>query len=162
MFPVERFHVTLVSVASGVTDQPLSDKQTLTGAVTRAERAREVVLDADYWIGIEGGVEDGDEGMAAFAWAVVLDRTRIGKGRTGTFFLPEAVAGCVRNGLELGDADDVVFGTQNSKRDMGAVGILTRGVLDRTALYEQAVILALAPFKNPEYYDMLYTPPQDV
>ena len=156
MFPSERFDVMTLAVESDVGDQPMSDRQTLAGALTRAERAKQQLAEGDYWIGIECGVEDGADGMAAFAWAVVLDRTRIGKGRTGTFFLPDRVAACIRAGLELGDADDVVFGTENSKQDMGAVGILTSGVIDRAALYEHAVILALASFKNPKFYDMSY------
>ena len=154
MFPRVRFNVVTVSIKSEVGDQPMSDSQTLAGAINRAEGAKDLVKHGDYWIGIEGGVEDGADGMAAFAWAVVLDRTRMGKGRTGTFFLPDTVAECIRAGLELGDADDVVFGTKNSKQDMGSVGILTGGVIDRTALYEHAVILAFAPFKNPAFYDM--------
>jgi non-canonical (house-cleaning) NTP pyrophosphatase len=58
----------------------------------------------------------------------------------------------VRQGMELGDADDAVFGRSNSKQANGAVGILTGNVIDRAELYEQAVVLALIPFKNPELY----------
>jgi non-canonical (house-cleaning) NTP pyrophosphatase len=88
MFPDEQLSITTVSIESGVGDQPMSDKQTLAGAISRAEGAKLVVKEANYWIGIEGGVEDCEGGMIAFAWAVVLDGTRIGKGRTGTFFYP--------------------------------------------------------------------------
>ncbi len=52
-------------------------------------------------------------------------------------------------GLNLGDADDQVFRRTNSKQGSGAVGLLTDDVVTRTTLYEQAVILALIPFKNP-------------
>ena len=90
--------------------------------------------------------------MAAFAWVVVLTPRRIGKGRTGAFFLPRKVANLIRQGQELGEADDMVFGRSNSKQDVGAVGLLTGNVVDRARLYEQAVILALVPFKNPEQY----------
>ena len=76
----------------------------------------------------------------------------MGKGRTGAFFLPESVANLVRHGKELGEADDIVFGRSNSKQANGAIGILTGDVVDRTQLYEQAVILALIPFKNPQLY----------
>jgi inosine/xanthosine triphosphatase len=154
MFPDQQFNVITVSIESGVGDQPMSDRQTLVGAMTRTEHAWKAHRDAAYWIGIEGGVEDSKEGMAAFAWVVVYDGKSFGKGRTGTFFLPDPVAAHVRNGLELGDADDAVFGLRNSKLSRGAVGILTRGVIDRTTLYEHAVVLALIPFKNPDSYDM--------
>jgi non-canonical (house-cleaning) NTP pyrophosphatase len=54
--------------------------------------------------------------------------------------------------MELGEADDLVFGRSNSKQDNGAIGLLTGDVIDRAQLYEQAVILALVPFKNPDMY----------
>ena len=104
------------------------------------------------WVGIEGGIEDYGVEMAAFAWIVVKSRNLCGKGRTGSFFLPGEIAELVRGGKELGDADDIVFQKSNSKQKNGAIGILTGNVVDRTSLYEQAVILALVPFKNPELY----------
>ena len=55
----------------------------------------------------------------------------------------------MRQGIELGHADDQVFGRSNSKQQNGSVGLLTGDVVDRTAYYVQAVILALIPFKNP-------------
>ena len=71
---------------------------------------------------------------------------------TGTFFLPDKVAALVRQGMELGHANDAVFGTTNSKHDSGAVGILTHGLIDRTAYYEHAAVLAMIPIVNRELY----------
>ncbi len=152
MFPGETFAVEAVSVPSGVKDQPLSDAETLQGARTRAARAREAAPAADYWVGIEGGIEELVGGMAAFAWIVVLADGRSGRGRSGTFFLPEPVARLVREGTELGEANDLVFGRENSKQDEGAIGLLTAGVVNRTQLYEHAMIMALLPLRNPDLY----------
>jgi non-canonical (house-cleaning) NTP pyrophosphatase len=58
----------------------------------------------------------------------------------------------IQQGKELGEADDIVFNQSNSKQANGSIGILTGDVIDRTALYAHAVILALVPFKNPELY----------
>ena len=58
----------------------------------------------------------------------------------------------VREGKELGEADDIVFGKENSKQTYGAVGLLTGDVIDRTRFYEDAVVLALIPFRNPDLY----------
>ena len=90
--------------------------------------------------------------MAAFAWIFVLSQKGEGKSQTGTFFLPSEVAELIRQGKELGDADDIVFKRSNSKQKDGAIGILTSNVIDRTSLYQHAVVLALVPFKNPEFY----------
>jgi len=152
MFPDEKFQMKAVSTSSGVKSQPLSDAETLQGALNRARNAVRMTPNADYWVGIEGGVEETNGEMAAFAWVVVCSQELIGKGRTGTFFLPVQVADLIRQGKELGEADDLVFNRSNSKQDNGAVGLLTGNVIDRAQLYEQAVILALAPFKNTEWY----------
>ena len=152
MFPSEAFVVKGYSVPSGVSNQPVGNLETLHGARIRAENVRMTIPDADYWVGIEGGVEDDNGELAAFAWIVIVSKSHCGKGRTGTFFLPEAVAHLVRQGIELGEADDIVFGKTNSKQQNGAIGLLTGDVLNRTSLYEHAVVLALVPFKNPKLY----------
>lgn len=152
MLPDVSVEIIARPVASAVGPQPLSDALTLRGAEERARAARTDLPNAAFWVGIEGGVEEMDGRLAAFAWAVVLSPDRIGRARTGTFFLPDAVADLVRLGVELGEADDRVFGRVGSKRDLGAVGLLTGGVVDRTALYEHAVVLALVPFRNEDLY----------
>ncbi len=155
LFPDSEVKVVTVSAASGVSHQPLSDEETLQGALNRSVNAMSAYPHADYWIGIEGGVQPLADELTAFAWIVVRSRQRVGKARTGAFFLPTAVAELVRQGKELGEADDIVFNRSNSKQDNGAVGLLTDNVIDRAQLYEQAVILALIPFKNEKLYTLL-------
>lgn len=152
MYPAEEFEMQGVSVSSGVGHQPISEKQTYRGADQRARNAALAVKAADYWVGIEGGIEDTDQGMVAFAWVVILSAGGTGKGRTGSFVLPEPVAELVRQGHELGAANDLVFGRQNSKQQEGAIGLLTDNAMDRTELYEHAVVLALAPIKSRHLY----------
>ena len=153
MFPSNGFEVISVNVSSGISDQPMSNEETLLGAENRAHKASLLGVSAEYWVGIEGGIEEQNQGMAAYAWVVVKSQTLTGRGRTGTFYLPTAVAGLVRQGKELGEADDIIFGQENSKQKNGAVGILTGDVITRATLYEHAIILALVPFKNIELYE---------
>ena len=152
MFPDREFEVVSLQGSSGVRAQPLSDIETLQGAENRSNIARSAVPSADFWVGVEGGIQNLGEELAAFAWVVVSSDQKTGRARTGTFSLPPAVAQLIKMGKELGDADDIVFGRSNSKQENGAIGILTENVVDRAALYEQAVILALVSFKNPELY----------
>lgn len=153
MFPGEEIRVDIVSTHSGVSHQPTSNAETLLGAANRAKNAARVNPAADYWVGIEGGVEEQDGDLAAFAWIVIQSQNRIGKSRTGTFFLPSAVADLVRAGIELGEADDIVFQRANSKQENGAIGLLTGDVIDRRQLYEHAIVMALIAFKNPSLYE---------
>jgi inosine/xanthosine triphosphatase len=152
MFPGQEFEVQTAVVPSEVNLQPYTSDETLQGAHNRAANAARLFPSADYWVGIEGGVEENPDGLAAFAWIVIQSPTLTGKGRTGSFYLPPEVANLVRQGKELGEADDIVFNRSNSKQENGAIGILTGDVIDRAQLYEMAVILALVPFKNPDLY----------
>ena len=153
MFKDEVFDVETRHSHSGVGVQPMTDKETLLGAMNRVASVNQEFPEVDYWVGIEGGVEEMDGDLAAFAWVVIKSSSQESKGRTGTFFLPPVVARLVKEGKELGDADDIVFGRINSKRENGAIGILTNNVIDRAGLYEQAVILALVPFVQSHLYN---------
>jgi inosine/xanthosine triphosphatase len=152
VFPQRAVDVISVAVESGVGPQPMTDTETLRGAERRANACRALKPEADYWVGIEGGVDPVGGDLAAMAWVVVVSPGGEGKGRTGTFLLPGVVSELVRAGMELGEADDFVFGKMGSKRENGAVGLLTGDVIDRVALYEHAVILALIPFRNGRLY----------
>ncbi len=148
MFPAESITAEGISLPSGVSDQPMTDNETLQGALNRASNARAAHPAADYWVGIEGGCEEKHGELWTFAWVVVLRGEVVGKARTGAFMLPQEVAALVRSGVELGIADDQVFGRSNSKQTNGAVGLLTADLIDRQRYYEHAVVLALIPFKN--------------
>jgi len=163
-FPHHKAVFTGVTVDSGVGDQPMGDSETLRGAHNRATAAKKKYPKADYWVGLEGGCEivkheaklfsdDADAiEMTGFAWMVILSETRLGKARTASFFLPKQVAKLVSTGVELGTADDQVFGKSNSKQKNGAVGLLTQDKITRTMYYSTAMTLALIPFLNAELY----------
>lgn len=153
VFPDETFEVVGYAVESGVSDQPMSNQETLQGALNRAKKVGDSAPDADYFTGLEGGIEPTDDGMEAFAWIVIRDKNgSIGKGRTGAFFLPPAIERLIHEGKELGEADDIVFNKSNSKQSNGAVGILTGDIITRSSYYSEAIVLALIPFQNPELY----------
>jgi inosine/xanthosine triphosphatase len=151
-FPGERIDFVPASVKSGVSDQPLSDKETRHGARNRTQNAYELLPEADFWVGLEGGIETIDDQLMAFAWMAVLGPDqRIGEARTVTLPLPPAVKVLVDQGLELGDANDKVFSTVNSKHQGGAFGLLTNGIYTREGVYTEALVIALVPFVNKLY-----------
>lgn len=153
MFPSGSFEIEGVSVSSDIADQPLSDSETYQGAYNRATNAQIAAPEADFWVGLEGGIEAKGSDMESFAWMVVRSKDgQIGKGRTGTFFLPPQVAALIHEGKELGEADDIVFQKSNSKQAGGAVGLLTDNIVTRADYYETALLFALIPFRNPELY----------
>ena len=141
-----------LGVESAVSDQPMTDAETLKGARHRAEAARAAQSNHDLYVGIEGGIEEHDTGMLAFAWIVILGNDQVGAARTATFPIPYPIAKLVRDGIELGEANDIVFGVKDSKHERGAVGLLTDAVIDRTSLYQHAASLALIPFLKPNLF----------
>lgn len=152
MLPNMEFEFLSASVPSNVVDQPMDNETTFKGALNRANNAKNSFPDANFWVGVEGGIEISGDEMAAFAWIVIVSQDQTGKSRTGNFFLPTKVTELIKAGKELGEADDIVFGHSNSKQKDGAVGILTHNCITRTTLYTEAVVLALIPFLNPEIY----------
>jgi inosine/xanthosine triphosphatase len=152
MFMDENFILSGATVDSGVSIQPLTDEETYQGALNRAQNARQIQPEADFWIGIEGGVAIFGGEMLAFAWVVILSQDRTASARTATFALPPKIAQLIGEGYELGVADDILFERSNSKQKNGAVGILTDDVIDRANYYAHAVVLALIPFKNLDLY----------
>ena len=146
-----------LEVPSGVADQPLSDDETRLGAENRASRAydgffRKHGYHPDYAVGVEGGLFNIEGDMFCAAWVVIFDGKTVGKARSSAFPIPPAIASLVNQGIELGVADDRVFGRVDSKRGSGTVGHLTRGVITRSDFYVPAVILAYIPFQWKQLY----------
>ena len=134
-----------LEVASGISAQPIGDEETRTGAHNRAQRVLELT-DAEWGFGLEGGVIQTEFGVMTNAWCVIVARDgRVGVGGSANMLLPEIVAQRVlQDGRELGEAMDEYANTQDVKRGQGAIGILTRGLLNRQGAYEYIVKLALA------------------
>jgi inosine/xanthosine triphosphatase len=146
-FPGQALSLIPVAVESGVSEQPMSDAETRQGARNRVENAKPQHIDADFRVGLEGGLDVFDGHLMAFAWMVVANRDdRISETRSATLPLPPEIQKLVLAGMELGDANDQVFSTLNSKQGGGAFGLLTDGLLTRESIYTQTMILALIPF----------------
>ena len=108
VFPKYKIDIQGLSVPSGVSDQPMTDLETLDGAQNRAQELASSPTKADYYVGIEGGLETINNEMEAFAWIYVIGKHN-SKARTATFQLPKKIQELIKQGIELGIADDMVF-----------------------------------------------------
>ena len=152
LFPEMECSFEVLAAPSGVADQPMSDEETYRGALNRVNHLSKQ-SEADYWVAIEGGMQEKDDEFEVFAWVIAKSKEgKLGKGRSSTFFLPPAVTKLIREGKELAHAADIVFNESGSGYKQGTVGILTNNVIDRTKYYVDPVILALVRFKNPDLY----------
>lgn len=153
MFPEELFEAEGVEVSSDISDQPMSHDETLNGALNRIRNAKQQNPEAHYFVGIESGIEHQNNEMGDVTWAVIESKEgKTGKGKSSMYFLPEKIRQHIRNGIELGKADDLVFGRTNSKQGNGMIGYLTRDALTRVDYTVNALLCALIPFKNPDLY----------
>lgn len=145
--------VTAVDVDSGVSEQPRTVDETVTGATNRAERAL-AASDADYGVGLEGGVARLAEtpGVSLIMWGAVTDGERTERGGGPTIRLPDGVAKRVADGAELGPVMDDHLGTEGIAEAEGAVGVFTDGLTDRSRALGEAVACAFGPFLT-SYYD---------
>ncbi len=148
----ENAEFVALDVASGVSAQPWGDAETRSGAIRRAIAALEAA-DADLAVGFEGGVVETEIGLMLCNWAAVVSRDRrIGVGSGGGLQIPAQVAEALRTGGELGPAMDQLTGDHNTKQGEGAVGVLTRGLINRQAAFQYTLTMALAPFRSPEWF----------
>ena len=141
-----------LDVPSGIPAQPWGEDETCQGALNRA-RAVRTQLAADLAVGFEGGLIRTALGTMTCAWcAVVAADGRESVGGGSHMLLPPGIDALLDGGIELGDAMDRLTGQHDTKHHLGAIGILTDGLEDRTTAYAHILRLALAPFRSPTYY----------
>jgi inosine/xanthosine triphosphatase len=148
--------VVPLAVGSGVSGQPTND-ETFEGARNRALRLRAIDgergLGAEFFVGLEGGAVRRYSRWFALGAMCVMDRKgRTGFGLTPHFELPASVAAQLLGGTELGDVMDRITGEDNTKQKGGAIGFLSKGVMDRKSLYVHGLVAALVPFMNEGMY----------
>lgn len=139
-----------VNVPSGVPEQPIGPEETSTGARNRARAALEAVEGARMGMGLEGGVDP--DGSLINCVAVVEAGGRENLTWGVRFPLPPAIVTRVLRGEELGPVMDEVSGRTESKKHLGAVGILTNGIYTRAEMWQGPLACALMPFLHPKLY----------
>jgi inosine/xanthosine triphosphatase len=141
------FEMISVDTESGVRAQPLTDEETIKGAINRAVSA----LDgsgADIGIGLEGGVQETEHGLFLCDWGALFERGNepiIAGGARIT--LPEEIASRLLAGEELGPVMDEYAQKQNVRKKEGAIGIFTNGKIDRVDMFLHVVKLLLGQFE---------------
>lgn len=146
-------NIVPVEVESGVSAQPMSPLESITGATNRAIRALKQVDTATYGIGLEGGLEEINGEWFDCGWCVIVDRNNIrGIASSARIITPRSVMNLIKQGKELGEAIDVIFNRVNSKQAEGHFGLMTNNAITRSDGYMQAVCLAFTRFLHPELF----------
>jgi inosine/xanthosine triphosphatase len=142
-----------ISVASGVSDQPMTDEEMYLGAVTRAKNALKLVKDATYGVGIEGGLHKYSYGWFERSLIVIVNKKgEIGVGSSGGLALPSRIIKHIHEGKNLEEAVDELFGTKHVGESIGMFGLMTDKVVTRASGVAHGVAFALARFLHAELY----------
>lgn len=147
-FPEQTFHFEGIAANSHVRDQPLTSEETRLGARNRIQHCRQQCPDADFVVGLEAGIDE----TFTFAWMVIEHQGQVSESRSASLPLPPMALAKIQQGMELGDIMDEMFQQHNVKHKGGAIAMLTNHKLTRSAVYEQALILALIPFIHPALF----------
>lgn len=149
-----KVNVVGINVPSGVADQPMSDNEMYRGASNRAWAAIQQVEGAQYGIGIEGGLEKRSYGWVERSMVVIVNQAHEeGVGITGGLVLPKKVISMIKKeGKNLEQVIDELFGTTKIGEGIGMFGIFTKEVVTRTEGVRHGVAFALARFLHQDLY----------
>jgi len=142
-------HADVAGVASSsdISDQPLSLEETVRGAMNRA---RNCFLECNYSVGIESGlmtVPGSKSGYMDVCVAAIYDGKEFHLGLSSAWEFPDTKVMdlIVKGGLDMSQAINKAGMTNNAKIGAaeGAIGILTKGRIDRKEYTKQALRVAL-------------------
>jgi inosine/xanthosine triphosphatase len=147
-FSDQTLEYAALEVDSQVRDQPLTIQETITGAVNRARNASS--KDADYAVGIEGGISFQDihdhEYGVEISWVCVRD-CRTGKSEIASsagFAVFPKVLKHIHAGKNLSQAMETEYGLTNLGQKNGYIGWLSNDIVTRESSNFEAVLLALS------------------
>lgn len=152
VWPDEVWNFTAVEVESAVAEQPKDELETITGARHRAKECLRQRPDADYFVGLEGGIYQLEGTWFVSDWAVVLDKKgREGLAGTPRYAIPEKIMRHVTDDFHLSAAIEKELGHIDIGKAHGYSGLTTGNHLTRTVSNRDAVIIALAPFSRSHF-----------
>ena len=137
-----------LDIPSGVSEQPFSDEETIKGAINRAAAALKQGS-GDIGIGLEGGVQETSYGLLICNWGALVTN------ESGPFIaggaripLPEEIAVRLRAGEELGPVMEDYAKNKNVRKQEGAVGIFTNGMVNRSEMFTHVMNLLVGQYKR--------------
>ncbi|VVC04875.1 Non-canonical purine NTP phosphatase [Candidatus Burarchaeum australiense] len=133
-----------MDVDSGVSDQPFNE-ETIKGATNRARKIAAKVK-ADYAIGLESGIFELGGRYFDVQWCAVLHEGKVHLGCSMGFEIPRAQAERLkRHKITLSELYDELTGDRDIGKKEGVINYLSRGVLKRSEMTEQAFLCAMIP-----------------
>ncbi len=140
---------------TSIPDMPLSQKELMQGALERALFTYKQFDTVDFALGLEGGVYRDKLHNTVFlqSWAYAFNGSHGYFGSSVALSLPDQIADALyEEGRELSEVIDAFSGKTDVRSNEGTFGILTQNMITRSQSFKTAVIVAMAPFFNPDFY----------
>ena len=155
IYSKKQLEVTGIKVDSGISAQPFNE-EAIKGAINRAKEVM-LITNIDLSVGIEAGLFKFPSTISNYLdmhWCAILDRKRrLTTGCSSGFELPpDAIYQIFKKGKEVGEVMDEIAGMNDVGKGMGAIGMLSKGIMNRMHLNEQAVLMAMIPRINEQDY----------
>ena len=132
---------------------PKSLEETMQGAKNRAKNLKKAGIVADYYIGIEGGIND--LGERKLLGGIVYIENADGKGHFGFspfMEVPKLVEKRIfENNEELGPIMGELSGKTDIRSENGSMGAWSEDMITRKDEFNTAFKCAIAPFFNAFY-----------
>lgn len=148
------------AASSGVSEQPIGDEMTRTGAQNRAKAAlawgvaETPNVSEALGVGLEGGVINMGNEMWSTVWVAVVDKDGyLAESNGARFLVPELVAKRIRAGEEMGPIVAQVSGLADVRKKQGFIGVITQGFVDRTEEYSGITKMALGIWYGRNWQD---------
>ena len=152
----KNFEIEGVKVPSNVPDQPVGI-ETYQGAVNRVDNlikyAKENGIKADYFMAVESGMVNELGFWAITNIAVIKNiKNEMGVGSSASFPVPTKYVEPIKKET-LGTVMDRLFDESDLRSTTGGIGLLTRDVVTRIDLTQDAFLMAFTPFINTLWKD---------
>ncbi len=148
----EELTISGYDVNSGITDQPLTEEETVKGAITRAKDAMSKSKDKpEIAVGMEGGLQKiADKGYFLVCVVAIVDFDgHLSLGLGGKLQLPVEVSKGIENDGQFGQ---LIRDYENKHKNDNKVKPLVRALISRNTAFEEALRNAYLSFQNKSHY----------
>ncbi|PGM55681.1 DUF84 family protein [Bacillus sp. AFS053548] len=140
------FKVEGLKVPSNVSNQPMTDHETMEGAINRALNAKNEGK-SDIGIGLEGGVIIEGDRLFLCNWGALVYENEVILASGAKILLPSEFIHELRNGTELSVLMERYTNEKDIRSKEGAVGVFTNGRITRTEIFEHICELLFGQYE---------------
>lgn len=134
------FEIFGVETDSGISSQPLTEKETIQGAKNRANSSLKIHKDVDFAVGLEGGLEEIDN-HGYYLVCIACIKNIEGKesiGISSKLKLPKEVSNAIKNNEQFGVAiRNYLIDSKEEEKE------IIQMLIDRKELFTEAIKRAL-------------------